>query len=44
MEPNGTQSSTTRLSAISVRNLRKVYEVPERESGLKAAVGSLFYS
>jgi len=43
VEPNGTQSSTTRLSAISVRNLRKVYEVPERESGLKAAVGSLFY-
>ncbi len=43
MNPNGTHSSTTRPSAISVTNLRKVYEVPERESGLKAAVGSLFH-
>ncbi len=30
-------------SAISVSHLRKVYEVPEREGGLKAAVGSLFH-
>jgi len=43
VEPNGTRSSISRPSAISVRNLRKVYEVPERESGLKAAVGSLFH-
>ncbi len=29
-------------SAINVRDLRKVYEVPERESGLRASVRSLF--
>src|SRR5262245_29922774 len=27
---------------IRVRDLRKVYQVPERESGLKAATASLF--
>ena len=43
MNPDGTQSPPSRTSAITVRNLRKVYEVPERESGLKAAVGSLFH-
>jgi ABC-2 type transport system ATP-binding protein len=30
------------LPAIQVRNLRKIYDVPERESGLRASVGSLF--
>jgi ABC-2 type transport system ATP-binding protein len=30
------------LSAINVRNLRKTYDVPERESGLRASVRSLF--
>ncbi|MDQ3654689.1 MAG: ATP-binding cassette domain-containing protein [Chloroflexota bacterium] len=43
VNPNGTPSSISHPSAISVRNLRKVYEVSERESGLKAAVGSLFH-
>ncbi len=30
------------LPVISVRDLRKTYDVPERESGLRASVGSLF--
>jgi ABC-2 type transport system ATP-binding protein len=30
------------LSVINVRNLRKTYDVPERESGLRASVRSLF--
>jgi ABC-2 type transport system ATP-binding protein len=30
------------LPAIDVRDLRKTYDVPERESGLRASVGSLF--
>ena len=29
--------------AVAVRHLRKVYDVPERESGVKAAFGSLFH-
>lgn len=39
MHSTGTVSAPT----ITVSNLRKVYEVPERESGLKAAAGSLFH-
>ena len=31
------------LPAIRVRDLRKTYDVPERESGLRASVGSLFH-
>jgi viologen exporter family transport system ATP-binding protein len=39
---NGTERPAVAGSVIRVRELRKVYEVPERESGLKAAAGSLF--
>ena len=35
-------SSLDRDAAITVENLRKTYVVPEREGGLKAALGSLF--
>src|SRR5215217_9083889 len=31
------------LPAIHVRDLSKTYDVPERESGLRASVGSLFH-
>jgi ABC-2 type transport system ATP-binding protein len=30
------------LPAIQVRDLGKTYDVPERESGLRASVGSVF--
>ncbi len=39
MNPNGSHSGP----AIRVDRLRKVYDVPERESGLKAAAVSLFH-
>jgi ABC-2 type transport system ATP-binding protein len=39
VNPNGTHPAPS----IRVDRLRKVYEVPERESGLKAAMGSLFH-
>jgi ABC-2 type transport system ATP-binding protein len=41
--PNGIPSPAPSTPSITVSHLRKVYEVPERESGLKAAVGSLFH-
>jgi ABC-2 type transport system ATP-binding protein len=40
---NGIQPHRVPASSIVVSHLRKVYEVPEREGGLKAAVGSLFH-
>lgn len=39
MPPNG----AAQAPVIRVQDLRKVYEVPERESGLKAAATSLFH-
>jgi ABC-2 type transport system ATP-binding protein len=42
VHPNGSHPSTPSSPAIVVRDLRKVYVVPERESGLKSAMGSLF--
>ena len=38
-----TRPSPSADDAITVANLRKTYLVPEREGGLKAAVGSLFH-
>jgi ABC-2 type transport system ATP-binding protein len=35
--------ASPRHDAITVENLRKTYIVPEREGGLKAAMGSLFH-
>jgi len=43
VRPNGTQHSPRVAPAIRVEHLRKVYVVPERETGLKSAVGSLFH-
>ncbi len=43
MKSNGPQTSLPANIAMSVSHLRKVYEVPERESGLRAAAGSLFH-
>jgi ABC-2 type transport system ATP-binding protein len=39
----GVQPSTSGTPAIRVGHLRKVYVVPERETGLKSAIGSLFH-
>jgi len=41
--PNGHPTRHDAPPAIALSHLRKVYQVPERESGLKAAVGSLFH-
>jgi ABC-2 type transport system ATP-binding protein len=44
--PTGTASTSMAVTpdnAIVVEHLRKTYVVPEREGGLKAAVGSLFH-
>jgi ABC-2 type transport system ATP-binding protein len=42
LNPHGTSSpSPSSQPVISVEHLRKVYDVPVRESGLKAAIGSL---
>ena len=40
--PARTTTETAGNTAIRVRDLRKTYDVPERESGLRASVGSLF--
>ena len=39
---NGSSTRQSGEPVIRVHDLRKVYEVPERESGLKAATTSLF--
>jgi ABC-2 type transport system ATP-binding protein len=40
--PVKSEQPTAAAPVIRVRDLRKVYQVPERESGLKAAASSLF--
>ncbi len=42
LNPTNAPNAVEASPVIHVRDLRKVYEVPERESGLKAATGSLF--